>query len=219
MRGQSLNGGIGELLPAQRSVAVGLVGTYRQRSVQQQHALLCPARQVARGRNRCAEVGLYLLEDVLQRRREHHPVLHREAQPVGLSRLVVRVLSDDHHFRLVEWAEVEGVENEFARRVAGAGLVFLSDGFCQLSEVGLLKLWRQLFLPRWFYLYVHLKYYRLQISVLFSHVFPVATRHVAELLLRVHPLFDADGLEVGAPQVLEQLVVLAQHVVIHLAVR
>ena len=36
--------------------------------------------------------------------------------------------------------------------------------------------------------------------VLLSHVFPVAAGHVAELLSGVDALADADGLEVGAPE-------------------
>ena len=44
-----------------------------------------------------AEVGGELLVDVGQRRRHGHAVAHREAQPVGLVRAVVRVLPEDHH--------------------------------------------------------------------------------------------------------------------------
>jgi len=44
-----------------------------------------------------------------------------------------------------------------------------------------------------------------------GHVFPVAARHVVELLAGIHALLDADGLEVGAPEVLQQLVVAAHH--------
>ena len=36
----------------------------------------------------------------------------------------------------------------------------------------------------------------------FGHVFPIAARHVLELLAGIHALTDADGLEIGAPQVL-----------------
>ena len=38
------------------------------------------------------------------------------------------------------------------------------------------------------------------------------------MLAGVHPLLDADGLEVGAPQVLQQVVVVAQHLVVQTAV-
>ena len=49
--------------------------------------------------------------------------------------------------------------------------------------------------------------------ILLSHVFPIAAGHVAELLF-----LDADGFEVGAPEVLEHLVVGTQHIGIELAI-
>ena len=52
----------------------------------------------------------------------------------------------------------------------------------------------------------------------FSHVFPVAAGHVVELLTGIHTLLDADGFEVGAPEVLQQLVVVAEHLFIQFAV-
>ena len=36
----------------------------------------------------------------------------------------------------------------------------------------------------------------------FSHVFPVATGHIFQLFAGIHALLDADGLEIGAPEVL-----------------
>ena len=47
--------------------------------------------------------------------------------------------------------------------------------------------------------------------VFLRHVAPVAAGHVVELFLGVDALADADGLEVGAPEVLEWLVVGAEH--------
>ena len=52
----------------------------------------------------------------------------------------------------------------------------------------------------------------------FSHVFPVAAGHVVELFAGIHALLDADGLEIGAPEVLQQLVVAAEHLFIQFAV-
>ena len=54
--------------------------------------------------------------------------------------------------------------------------------------------------------------------VLFCHVFPIAARHVLQLLVRIHALLNADSLEVRTPEVLKQLVVVAQHLSIHLAI-
>ncbi len=44
--------------------------------------------------------------------------------------------------------------------------------------------------------------------LLLGHVSPVAAGHVAQLLAGVDAFADADGLEVGAPKVLQQLVVI-----------
>ena len=59
-------GGIGERLPSVALVRCSLVGAYCQSGVEQQYALLSPTGKVARGRNRLAQVVLYLLENVLQ---------------------------------------------------------------------------------------------------------------------------------------------------------
>ena len=40
------------------------------------------------------------------------------------------------------------------------------------------------------------------------HVFPIASGHVVELLLGVHTLANADGLEIGPPQFLQEFVIL-----------
>ena len=43
-----------------------------------------------------------------------------------------------------------------------------------------------------------------------GHVFPIAARHVLELFAGIHALLDADGFEIGSPEVLEELVVVAK---------
>ena len=131
------------------------MGTHGERGVEQQHALAGPPREVAVLRHGHAKVIANLAEDVLQRRGEGHAGLHGEAQPMGLSRLMVGVLADDDHLHLVEGTEVEGIEDETGRRVAAHGLVLLTHGLGQLCEIGLLKLALQLSLPRLFYLYIH----------------------------------------------------------------
>ena len=45
--GQSTNGSIGELLPAEGGVAVGLMGTDSEGGIEQEYTLASPARQVA----------------------------------------------------------------------------------------------------------------------------------------------------------------------------
>ena len=123
------------------------MGTYRKSGVEQQYTLLSPTGQVARGRNRLAQVVLYLLEDVLQRRRKRHSVGNGEAQSLRLTRFVVRVLTYYHHLHLVERTQIEGVEDEATRRIAGLGGVFLAHEVGELGEVRLLKLLLQVLVP------------------------------------------------------------------------
>ena len=49
-------------------------------------------------------------------------------------------------------------------------------------------------------------------------ILPVAAGHVVELLAGVQTLTDADGFEIGAPEVLQQMVVAAEEVVGEFAV-
>ena len=52
----------------------------------------------------------------------------------------------------------------------------------------------------------------------FRHVFPIAAGHVLKLFARVHALADADGLEIGAPEILKELVVAAEDLFAEFAV-
>ena len=65
LRGQRANGRISKSLPTQLRVAVGLMGAHGERGVEQQNALLGPARQVARRGDGRAEVVVDFLENVL----------------------------------------------------------------------------------------------------------------------------------------------------------
>ena len=155
LRGQCTDGSIGERLPPQRGMAVGLMGPDGQRGVEQQYTLFSPARQVAREWYGRAEVLLNFLEDVLQRGRKLDAVLHREAESVSLTRLMVGILSDDDHLDLVEGTKVEGVEDERTWRIACRRPIFLTDSSSELSEVRFVELTLQVRFPRGFYLYIH----------------------------------------------------------------
>ena len=153
---QCLYSGIGKLLPTQRRVTVGLMGTNRERSIQQQHALLGPTGDIARCGDRCTKVGLNLLEDILQRGRKLNTVLNRETQSVGLSWLVIGVLTDNHYLYLVERTQVKGIKYQFAWRIAGSSLILLSHSLSKLRKVRLFKLATKVSLPRFLYLYCHI---------------------------------------------------------------
>ena len=73
--------------------------------------------EVPMRRDRHAEVARQLLVDVDERRRDAHPAVDREAQPVGLLRAVVRILAEDHHLGVGVRREVERGEHLVVRRV------------------------------------------------------------------------------------------------------
>jgi hypothetical protein len=59
---------------------------------------------------------------------------------VSLTYLMVRILTDDYHFHIIEWAEIEGVENVFARRKTLELCVLAFYKVGKVNEVLLLKL-------------------------------------------------------------------------------
>ena len=63
-----------------------------------------------------------------------------------------------------------------------------------------------------------INYYLLSFHLFLRQIPPVPSWHILKLLAGVHPLLDADGLEVGTPHLLQQLVVVAQHLVVQTAV-
>ena len=155
LKAECTDGGIGERLPAKSLMAVGLMGTYCQRSVHEQHTLLLPSRKITACRNRCTEVVVYLLKDVLQGWRHRHSVGNREAQPHCLPWLMIRVLSDDDHLHLVVGAQVEGVEYQLSRGIACRCGIFLAHEVDQVDEVGFFKFLYKMSFPRFFHFHVH----------------------------------------------------------------
>ena len=101
-----------ELFPAVARVRGGLAGTHRQRGVEEQHPFPRPFLKIARPRHRHAEVGIQLLEDILQTGRKRHAIRYGERKPVRLTRTMIWVLTQNHDLHFVERREVEGVENQ-----------------------------------------------------------------------------------------------------------
>ncbi len=176
---EGADGGIGELFPAVARMRGGLSGTHRQRGVEQQHPFPRPFLEVARTRHGHAEVVMQLLEDILQAGREGHAIGHRERKAMSLSRAVVRVLAQDNYFHLVEWREIEGIEDQRARRIDGI-LAFLVDekGF-QVGEIRGFELWPQHLVPAFVDIglfYFHL--YQLSVVQLFSCSMDFGSRNI-----------------------------------------
>ena len=128
---------IRERLPADAVMAVCLMCPHGQHGVQHQHALIRPLFKIPVIRNRAAEVVMQLLIDVHEGWRDGHLRLHRKAEPMGLSRLVVRILSEDHHLHLFQRSEGKSIENILCRRIDRLRFIFLIDGMIQLFIVRL----------------------------------------------------------------------------------
>lgn len=145
------DGSICERLPSLAAMAEGLVLANRKTGVQQEDALPCPACQVAAHGDGCSRLGLYLLEDVLERGRERYAVVHAEAESVSLSGAVVRVLPQDDHAHFMERCRVEGVEDKPPWRIASARRILLPHELRQRLEVRLAELGGKLLSPRRLY--------------------------------------------------------------------
>ena len=152
---QGADGGIGKLFPTLALVRACLVGTNRKGGIEQQYALVGPTGEVSAGRDGGTQVGLYLLEDVLQGGWKSYSIVHRKAKAMRLTGTVIGVLANDDYLRLVEWAEVEGIEYQLARRVDGGSPVFGAHKVGEADEIVLLKFRCQVLLPAFFYLDVH----------------------------------------------------------------
>ena len=70
---------------------------------------------------RHVNIGAKLRVDPHERLWPPHATRHTEAQPVGLTGTVVRILSDDHYPRVFAPSELEGAEDLVVRRVDGIG--------------------------------------------------------------------------------------------------
>ena len=136
-------------------MAVRYMGAHGERGVEQQYALPGPTGQVSVRGHRLAKVIVNLLEDIDERGRHHDAFRHREAQPHGLARLMVRILADDDNLHLIKRREVESIEDKVSGRIARTILILLPHGIGKLLEISRLKLRLEILPPRWFYLYVH----------------------------------------------------------------
>ena len=153
--GQCLDGCIGKLFPSLTLMRPGLMGTYRQCGIEQQHTLLRPTGQVPTLRHRCPQIRLYFLEYILQGRRKGDSVIDGKTQTMRLPWPVIRVLSDNNHLRFVIRTEVESIKNQLSRRITSRCTILLTNEIRQLHEIRLLKFRSQMLFPARFYLYIH----------------------------------------------------------------
>ena len=98
---QSLDNRIGKLFPADSSVGKRLVGADGQYCVQKKYALFCPFFQSAVVRNIAAQVAVEFFINVYQRRGNVYIFSYREAKAVGLSIVMIGILTQNNYFYIV----------------------------------------------------------------------------------------------------------------------
>ena len=84
---------VGELLPADLGMAVGLSGHDSEGSIEQKYPLVGPGFEVAVIGNVAAQIIVQFLVNILQRRRDTDARLYGKTQPVRLLGTMVRVLA------------------------------------------------------------------------------------------------------------------------------
>lgn len=112
--------GLGEVAPAKLRVRVRLVSLNSQCRVEQQDTLVGPINETAVARPlEAGDVALKFLVDVHERGWNLHTALDGEAETLGLTDVVIRVLSNDDDSNLAEVACRERLHDLVARRKNG----------------------------------------------------------------------------------------------------
>ncbi len=121
---------------------------HAQAAVEQENALPRPGGQIAAFWRRHTAVCLQLRQDIAQRRRQLHARLHGKGQPVGLPRLVIRVLPQDHDPHRLRRCEPEGGEQRLPRRIDRGRGIGRVHPLCERPPVRLFEFPLQKRLPR-----------------------------------------------------------------------
>ena len=110
---------VGKLLPSHPTVRTCLSGTYRQYRVEQQNSLFRPFGQTAVSRIDKTDILRHFLINILQRRRNRYPHLHRKRQPVRLSRTMIRVLAENDDLDVFIRSQPQSIVNVHHRWING----------------------------------------------------------------------------------------------------
>lgn len=145
--GQAMHHRIGKKFPAFVLMRAGLMGTNGEGGVEQQDSLAGPAFQIARGQRLQAQILTNFAKDVFERRGQSHPLLYREAKPVGLSWFVIGILSQNYQPDLFKRAEIKSVKNQRGRGIDRVLSVFLADKGSKAGKIIFFEFFAQLRLP------------------------------------------------------------------------
>lgn len=110
-------------------------GSNRERGVEQQDSGGRPLLERAATRHGASKIGVQFLEDVAQGRRVGDTRANREAQTVGLSGTVIRILAENHDLDLGERSQVQGGEDMCWIRVHGTEPTLVGDECLQVLPV------------------------------------------------------------------------------------
>ena len=90
---------VGQCLPPNCPVAVGVALLDRQTGVEQEHATICPGGQTAPGLRKCGfsqtQISPQFFENIAQRGGHWHTGRHRKCKAFGLTTAMVGVLPED----------------------------------------------------------------------------------------------------------------------------
>lgn len=146
---KSLDGRIRKSLPPPILMRAGKMGTYREGGVEQQHALVGPPDKVSRsGRDGGTHIRIDFFDDIDKRRRHLDSLRNRKAESVGLTRLMIRILSQYHDLDLVKRSMVKCRKDICPLWVDGILLTFRNQEVFELNEIRRIKLRLQHLKPR-----------------------------------------------------------------------
>ena len=120
-------------------VGVSLMGPDRKHRIQKHHSLIRPFFQIAVIGNIAAQIVVKLLVNIYKGRRHIYIRFYGEAKAMGLTVIVIGILSQDHYLYLFQRCKGEGVEDIVRIGKYLSGLIFMFYCFIQLFIIRLFK--------------------------------------------------------------------------------
>ena len=111
------------------------MGSYGKHSIKHKHSLLRPGLKISVIRNKCSHVIMKLLIYIHKGRRYVNSRLYREAKAMGLSVIVIGILSDYDTLYICQWGKMKGIEDIICRREYLSGGVLLTYKFVKFSII------------------------------------------------------------------------------------
>jgi hypothetical protein len=109
-----------------------------------------PGFQISVFGDRLSCLRLNLLKNIQQGWRLGYSFGYRKAQPMGLSRIDIRVLAQKNYPGFVPGTGIKCMKNEICRRINNPGSIFSPDKFPEVLKVWTFKLILQNFAPTFF---------------------------------------------------------------------